>query len=228
MPQLLTEGQYSREVCRTLIQSSQDELRDRFLAEENVEVLVRARALFIDSLLRSMWQHLLTPALAAKLALAAVGGYGRGELHPQSDVDILILTPGGESLSADERGQLEQLITFLWDIGLEVGHSVRTAAECAEESAADVGTMTTLLEARLLAGNPALLDEMRAALAPEKVWPSDRFFEAKLEEQRERHAKANDTAYNLEPNVKTGPGGLRDLQTIGWGGQAPLRRAKPR
>jgi [protein-PII] uridylyltransferase len=214
--QALTDGQYSRDTCRALIQSSQEELRDRFIAEENVEVLVRARALFIDELLRAMWDHLLVPDLAGKLALAAVGGYGRGELHPQSDVDILILTPSHEALGPAERGQLEQLITFLWDIGLEVGHSVRTAAECAEESAADVSTMTTLLEARLLAGNQALLAEMRAALAPEKVWPSDRFFEAKLEEQRVRHLKANDTAYNLEPNVKTGPGGLRDLQTIGW------------
>ena len=151
-----------------------------------------------------------------KLALAAVGGYGRGELHPQSDVDIMILTPSEQPLAAAERAQLEKLITFLWDIGLEVGNSVRTAAQCAEESAADVGVMTTLLEARQLAGDPALLEEMRAALAPVKVWPSDRFFEAKLDEQRERHAKANDTAYNLEPNVKTGPGGLRDLQTIGW------------
>jgi [protein-PII] uridylyltransferase len=216
LPQVLVEGQYSREVCRTLIQQAQDELRERFLAEENIEVLVRARAQFVDALLRAMWQQLLQPELAAKLALAAVGGYGRGELHPQSDVDILILTPAAEPLAAAERAQLEQLITFLWDMGLEVGHSVRTAAECAEESAADVGVMTTLLEARQLAGDPALVAEMRAALAPDKVWPSDRFFEAKLAEQRERHLKANDTAYNLEPNVKTGPGGLRDLQTIGW------------
>jgi len=216
VPQQLLEGQFSREVCRALIQSSQEELRERFLAEENVEVLVRARALFIDALLVAMWQHLLRPELAARLTLAAVGGYGRGELHPHSDVDILVLTPAAPPLDPGERAQLEQLITFLWDIGLEVGNSVRTAAECAEESAADVGVMTTLLEARLLAGDPGLLEQMRVALAPEHVWPSDRFFEAKLEEQRERHAKANDTAYSLEPNVKTGPGGLRDLQTIGW------------
>lgn len=216
VPQLLTEGQFSREVCRSLIQSAHDELCERFTAEENIEVLVRARAQFIDAVLRAMWQHLLSPELASGMALLAVGGYGRGELHPHSDVDILILVPSDRALSTDERAQLEQLITFLWDIGLEVGHSVRTAAECAEESAADVGVMTTLLEARLLAGSNDLLIEMRDALAPGKVWPSDRFFEAKLQEQRERHLKANDTAYNLEPNVKTGPGGLRDLQTIGW------------
>jgi [protein-PII] uridylyltransferase len=216
LPLSLEEGQYSREVCSALVRDAQTELRDRFAAEENVEVLVRARAQFIDTLLRALWQRLLSPALANGMSLLAVGGYGRGELHPHSDVDILILTPSDRALAAEERTQLEQLITFLWDIGLEVGNSVRTAAECAEESAADVGVMTTLLEGRLLAGSGALLNEMRAALAPEKVWPSHRFFEAKLQEQRERHLKANDTAYNLEPNVKTGPGGLRDLQTIGW------------
>src|SRR5205085_8539277 len=107
-------------------------------------------------------------------------------------------------------------LAFLWDIGLEVGHSVRTVAECAEECVGDVGVMTTLLEARLLAGDAQLLAAMRSALAPERIWPVKQFFEAKVREQAERHLKANDTAYNLEPNVKTGPGGLRDIQTIAW------------
>ena len=107
-------------------------------------------------------------------------------------------------------------MSFLWDIGLEVGHSVRTVAECAEESIADVGVMTTLLEARALAGNATLLPAMRVALAPDRVWPVRDYFAAKVREQHERHLKANDTAYNLEPNVKTGPGGLRDIQTIAW------------
>jgi [protein-PII] uridylyltransferase len=216
MPQRLAEQAWSREACRELITAAQEELKARFLAEESVETLVRARALFIDTLLRATWSHLLEPALGARMALMAVGGYGRGELHPYSDVDILILVPSDAPLNATERAQIEGLITFLWDIGLEVGNSVRTAAECAEESAADVGVMTTLLEARLLVGDPALVYDMREALAPSKVWPSHKFFEAKLAEQRERHLKANDTAYNLEPNVKNGPGGLRDLQTIGW------------
>src|SRR6185437_9865964 len=100
--------------------------------------------------------------------------------------------------------------------GLEVGHSVRTVAECSQESTADVGVMTTLLEARLLAGNTALVGRMREALSPERIWPVREFFEAKVREQAERHLKAHDTAYNLEPNVKTGPGGLRDIQTIAW------------
>ena len=144
----------------------------------------------------------------------AVGGYGRGELHPCSDIDILLLVP--EAPDARGRNAVERLVTLLWDIGLEVGHSVRTVEECAQESAADVGVMTTLLESRLIAGNAALVARMREALSPERIWPVREFFEAKVREQAERHTKAHDTAYNLEPNVKTGPGGLRDIQTIAW------------
>ncbi|EQD66698.1 PII uridylyl-transferase, partial [mine drainage metagenome] len=109
-----------------------------------------------------------------------------------------------------------RLLTFLWDIGLEVGHSVRTVEECIEQSKADVSVMTTLIEARLLAGSPELLAGLRERLAPQQLWPVRAFFEAKVREQAERHLKANDTAYNLEPNVKSGPGGLRDIQTIAW------------
>ncbi len=156
----------------------------------------------------------LQPELAARLTLAAVGGYGRGELHPCSDVDVMVLTP--ESLTDGERGQIAQFVAFLWDIGLAIGNSVRTVGECAAESLADVGVMTTLLEARWLAGSTALLPAMRAALAPERLWPVRDYFAAKVREQQERHRRANDTAYNLEPNVKTGPGGLRDIQTIAW------------
>ncbi|MFO7326124.1 MAG: nucleotidyltransferase domain-containing protein, partial [Pseudomonadota bacterium] len=122
LEQRLAAGNYSREVCRQLLHDSQEELKARFLAEESVEVLVRSRAHFIDALLKAMWTRLLTPDLAAGMALFAVGGYGRGELHPYSDVDILILVPDGRVLSPEERAQVEQLITFLWDIGLEVGH----------------------------------------------------------------------------------------------------------
>jgi [protein-PII] uridylyltransferase len=212
----LAQGDTPHDACRALVAEAQADLRDRFNAEENVDILVRARAQFIDALLCALWAQRLSPSLAARTALLAVGGYGRGELHPYSDVDILVLTPASPSLSATERGELEAFIAFLWDIGLEVGNSVRTPAECAEQSVADVGVMTTLLEARALAGSAELEQQMRVELAPERLWPSRAFFEAKLQEQRVRHLKANDTAYNLEPNVKNGPGGLRDLQTIGW------------
>ena len=173
---------------------------------------MHARAALVDAVLREAWQRHC--ADHADWALVAVGGYGRGELHPASDIDILLLVPQ----APDARGSaaVERLVTFLWDIGLEVGHSVRTVAECAEESVGNVSVMTTLIEARLLAGSAALLAAMRAALAPERLWPVKQFFEAKVREQTERHLKANDTAYNLEPNVKTGPGGLRDIQTIAW------------
>ena len=214
VPALLAAGHGSSEVCRQLLLQSQLELQQRFRDDEPVEALVRARAAFIDRLLISLWPQRLGAALSEKVTLAAVGGYGRSELHPCSDVDLLVLTP--EPLTGPDREPIEKLVSFLWDIGLEVGHSVRTVTECAEESLADVGVMTTLLEARALAGSATLLPAMRAALAPDRVWPVRDYFAAKVREQQERHLKANDTAYNLEPNVKTAPGGLRDIQTIAW------------
>jgi len=198
---------------RSLLREAHEELKARFFAEEPVEELVHARAALIDTVLRAAWRAHCASSCAA-WALVAVGGYGRGELHPCSDVDVLLLAP--EPAAAGGGAAIERLVAFLWDIGLEIGHSVRSVAQCAEECVGDVGVMTTLLEARLLAGNAALLAAMRAALAPERIWPVKQFFEAKVREQTERHLKANDTAYNLEPNVKTGPGGLRDIQTIAW------------
>jgi [protein-PII] uridylyltransferase len=214
LPALLAESHCDGDSCRRLLTQAQEELRTRFFEQEPVEALVRARARFIDVLLRTLWAQRLEPELASKLALVAVGGYGRGELHPHSDVDLLVLVPA--PLAETQRASVELLVSFLWDIGLEVGHSVRTIAECAEESAADVGVMTTLLEARRLAGSEEQVAAMRTALAPDRVWPVREFFEAKVREQQERRLKANDTAYNLEPNVKAGPGGLRDIQTIAW------------
>jgi len=198
---------------RSLLREAHEELKARFFAGEPVEELVHARAALIDAVLCEAWRRHCETHCAA-WALVAVGGYGRGELHPCSDVDVLLLAPDAPPSAAG--AAVEKLVAFLWDIGLEIGHSVRSIAQCAEECVGDVGVMTTLLEARLLAGNPALLLAMRAALAPERIWPVKQFFEAKVREQAERHLKANDTAYNLEPNVKTGPGGLRDIQTIAW------------
>src|ERR1039457_4498665 len=214
LPGLLAESQGAADSCRNLLKQAQEELRARFVDEGPVEALARSRARFTDLLLRTLWQQRLQSDLAGRLTLVAVGGYGRCELHPYSDIDILVLVPA--PLAENERASVEQLVAFLWDIGLEVGHSVRTVAECAEESAADVGVMTTLMESRRLAGSAELLAAMRVALAPDRVWPVREFFEAKVREQHERRLKANDTAYNLEPNVKTGPGGLRDIHTIAW------------
>jgi [protein-PII] uridylyltransferase len=213
LPSLLAEAKASPPAYRELLRQAHEELKARFQAEDPIEDLVHARAALIDIILREAWrtQHV---ADGDSWALVAVGGYGRGELHPCSDIDIMLLVPAPPD--AHGRGIVERLVTFLWDIGLEVGHSVRTVEECVQESTADVSVMTTLLEARQLAGSTALVARMRDALSPEHVWPVKEFFEAKVREQSERHLKAHDTAYNLEPNVKTGPGGLRDIQTIAW------------
>ncbi len=213
LPQLLAEANGSPTAYRDYLRQAHEELKARFLAEEPIEDLVHARAALIDVVLREAWrsQHLSDDD---SWSLVAVGGYGRGELHPCSDIDIMLLVPAAPD--AQGRNNVERLVTFFWDIGLEVGHSVRTVEECVQESVADVSVMTTLLEARQLAGSATLVAQMREALSPEHVWPVKEFFESKIREQAERHLKANDTAYNLEPNVKTGPGGLRDIQTIAW------------
>ena len=174
---------------------------------------MRDRARLVDVALRAAWlTH--TGKFAADLGLVAVGGYGRGELHPSSDIDIMVLLP--KSDSADWQPDIERFLTFLWDIGLEVGHSVRSIDDCQRESLADISVATTLFEARLLAGPEPLFAGMRRALASDRLWSSQDFFEAKVKEQTERHHRYFDTAYNLEPNVKSSPGGLRDIQTIGW------------
>ena len=213
LPALLREAQGDPAACRELLRQAHEDLQARFLAEEPVETLVHARAALIDAVLRELWDTQLGSAGRA-WALVAVGGYGRAELHPDR-TSIYWCSCRPRSTPAG-RSRIEALVAFLWDTGLEVGHSVRTVEQCVQESAPDVGVMTALLEARVICGDADLFEAMRSALAPERVWPVRDFFEAKLREQAERHLKANDTAYNLEPNVKTGPGGLRDIQTIAW------------
>ncbi|HEU4530877.1 MAG TPA: [protein-PII] uridylyltransferase [Steroidobacteraceae bacterium] len=199
-------------VFREALRKGGAELTERFSQDEPVETLVRDRARLVDALLEKAWR--LNATQAADLALLAVGGYGRGELHPCSDIDVCILLPKSDSQSWQPG--LERFLTFLWDIGLEVGHSVRTIDDCQRESLADISVATTLIESRLLAGPAGLYGAMKQAIAPERVWSAQDFFEAKVAEQVARHHRFHDTAYNLEPNVKSSPGGLRDIQTIGW------------
>jgi [protein-PII] uridylyltransferase len=212
-PEALQNGDFSPIVFRQVLDRGTELLQDRFALDEAVEDLVRDRARLVDITLRAAWVcH--AGKFADDLALVAVGGYGRGELHPSSDIDIMVLLP--KSDSSDWQPDIEKFLTFLWDIGLEVGHSVRSIDDCQRESLADISVATTLFEARLLAGPEALFAGMRRALAPDRLWSSQDFFEAKVKEQTERHHRYFDTAYNLEPNVKSSPGGLRDIQTIGW------------
>ncbi|MDX1606273.1 MAG: [protein-PII] uridylyltransferase, partial [Candidatus Competibacterales bacterium] len=175
--------------------------------------LVPARAALIDDLLVRAWQRFF-PEPDPALALVAVGGYGRGELHPGSDVDIMVLAE--EAAIAAHEETLSAFLTFLWDIGLEVSQSVRTLEDCRREGQADITVVTNLMEARQLTGSSALFEAMRRATGPDSLWPNRDFFEAKKAEQKARYHKYHETAYNLEPNVKEGPGGLRDLQTIAW------------
>ena len=213
VPAALAGGEFSPIVFRQVLDRGTELLKERFVADEAIEDLVLDRARLVDITLRAAWvRH--AGRFAEDLALIAVGGYGRGELHPSSDIDIMVLLP--KSDSSDWQPDIEKFLTFLWDIGLEVGHSVRSIDDCQRESLADISVATTLFEARLLAGPESLFAGMRRALAPDRLWSSQDFFEAKCKEQTERHHRYFDTAYNLEPNVKASPGGLRDIQTIGW------------
>jgi len=210
----LAAGEDEAAAARAALEAMDRALREAFAAGTPAGTLVRGRAGQMDALVAALWRRRLGPA-AGRLALVAVGGYGRGELMPRSDIDLMILVPEGvppERWSA----AVESFWTLLWDLRLDVGHSVRTVAQCVEEAARDITVATNLMEARLLAGEAALYRSMRAATGPDRIWPSDAFFAAKRAEQAARHRRFHDTAYNLEPNIKEGPGGLRDIQTIGW------------
>jgi len=198
---------------RTLLKQGNTQFKELFLQGVPAYELAPARARWMDELLRRAWSRFFE-AEALDLALVAVGGYGRGELHPGSDVDLMVLL-GDQTLDARRSG-LEDFLTFLWDIGLEVGHSVRTVEDCAHEGAADITVATSLMEARLLTGSLALFEQMRAVTGPDRIWPDAAFFESKQQERQQRCQRYNETAFNLEPNIKEGPGGLRDLQMIGW------------
>jgi [protein-PII] uridylyltransferase len=201
-----------KEFREALRQGSQN-LKELFHRGVPACELVPARARFIDDLLRRAWARFFKPD-TTNLALVAVGGYGRGELHPASDIDVMVLV--ADAVGTRLNDDIGRFLTFLWDIGLEVSQSVRTLGDCVREATADVTVTTSLMEARLLAGSLSLFTTMRSLTGPDCIWPSRAFFEAKHQEQLLRCHKYHDTAYNLEPNVKEGPGGLRDLQMIGW------------
>lgn len=200
-------------LLREQLQSSDASRARRFRAGGDTALLVRERAWCVEQLLLSAWNKLIPDCSA--MNLLAVGGFGRGELHPYSDIDLLILTKKpviGSSLA----GAVEQLVRVLWDAGLHLGHSVRSLDECIEDAAADVKFATNLMECRLLAGTEEDFQALVQATGPGRIWPPDRFFAAKQHEQLQRYEQYNQTAYNLEPNIKEGPGGLRDIQMVSW------------
>jgi len=174
--------------------------------------LLTARAFFVDKILAKLWcQHQLDEF---QISLLAVGGYGRGELHPQSDVDILILTQ--EKIDKELEEKISAFITQLWDVKLDIGSSVRCIKECLKQAIDDVTVATNLMEMRQITGNEALTQQLQPLLNEDVFWTSKKFFVAKREEQKQRHEQYHGAAYTLEPNLKANPGALRDIQTIAW------------
>ncbi|WP_127554822.1 [protein-PII] uridylyltransferase [Saccharospirillum alexandrii] len=186
----------------------------RFLQGEPIRTLVFGRTWAMDQILTAAWHH-FDWLNEQNIALVAVGGYGRGELLPKSDIDLLLLFDTEADIDANV-DSIQAFLTLMWDLKLDIGHSVRTLEACQEEARGDVTITTNLMESRTLSGNPTLRQRVSGLISQAHIWPSDDFYKAKLNEQTHRHQKYNETEYNLEPNVKAGPGGLRDIQTIAW------------
>lgn len=198
---------------RQAADDTREKLDRRFRNRGRIAPIIHDLAWFTDQLLISAWQR-YDWGKADDVSLLAVGGYGRGELHPYSDIDIQILL----SRANHERHKksIENFLTFLWDINLEVGQSVRTLKENREEATRDITVATALMESRQLTGNAELHDRLMTSVSQKRIWKPRHFFAAKKSEQEARHRKHDDIEYALEPNIKVAPGGLRDIQTIGW------------
>ena len=200
-----------------LFKSALAEMRENmdreFKAGIQIQRLIYGRSHVLDIMLASAWQLFNWPP-HSNVALIAVGGYGRGELHPHSDIDLLLLFDGVNP--EDYNHSISGFLTFLWDIKLDVGSSVRSIKDCFEQSKADITVATNLIESRTITGNSALRETMYAQVSSEQAWGGKAFLKAKIAEQKERHIRTNNTEYNLEPNIKNSPGGLRDIHTIVW------------
>ena len=209
MTAVLREAPSPAERWRLELSAGRKALREAYFKQPNPRLLLRRHAQLIDRIVKSVW---IEYGAGAGAALVATGGYGRGELYPASDIDLLILLAGEPS--PEVRAAIERLIGTFWDIGLEIGHGVRTAQGCIEAADDDITIATALLESRYLAGSRRLFQTLQRALAKAREPVS--FLKAKKLEQEQRHAKHQDTPYSLEPNLKEAPGGLRDLQVIQW------------
>ena len=180
--------------------------------ELDVDRLIANRTAFYDHLLQHLWRYFGFEELP--LSLIAVGGYGREEMFPLSDLDILILTE--QPIPADLQDNIAQFVQFLWDCNFNVGHSIRTLAECETEGKADITIATNLLEARYLCGHHALFEQLVQLVRQEDFWSKIDFCQAKIQEKITRYQRYNNTSYNLEPDIKYSPGGLRDLHLLYW------------
>ncbi len=197
---------------KKILTDNNQQLLQAFNKNVDIHLLLNQRSDLIDSVLIQLWGEHLTQNTSA--SLIAVGGYGRREMHPASDIDLLILLN-----SEPEQSEQELLSTFiasLWNLGLDIGHSVRTFEECIEEAKKDLTVITNLMESRFLTGNQTLFKQLQQAIEAKELWSSDNFFTAKLDEQKKRYKHYGDSSYRVEPNLKEGPGGLRDIQMIDW------------
>jgi [protein-PII] uridylyltransferase len=199
--------------ARELLKERYNADAEAFRQGVDVRALVHSRSGTLDTVLALIWNRYAFAA-SADISLVAVGGYGRGELHPHSDIDLLILTRSG--IEENWQEDLGAFITLLWDLKLDIGHSVRSIQESMDAAREDVTILTNLLETRTIAGPDDLRDELSHQVYSDAISSDRDYFIAKREEQKQRHAKYGDTEYNLEPNVKGSPGALRDIQTIGW------------
>jgi len=204
------------QVYKNAIQKAEFSLEEKFKNEEKTADLLKAKTSFIDIILKYAWGQF---EWDKKISLLAVGGYGRGELHPHSDIDLMILVSSNK-INLYQKN-IEAFLAFLWDIQLKIGHSVRSISDCVSAAKRDVTIATNIMETRTICGEDAIRNNMLKKTSPDriwplKLWPSNEFFKAKLLEQTNRHTKHGNTEYNLEPNVKEAPGGLRDIQTINW------------
>lgn len=211
--QSLRDAKIPSQFVRQYLTDHQDVINKQFLKGVPVTELLNKRAELVDHVLSMLW-HFFMGENKQNIALIAVGGYGRKELHPCSDVDILILATDQQLEKFQTR--IENFLQLLWDVGLDIGHAVRTPNECCEHARQDISICTNLMESRCIIGDKALFEDVLIQTASDKIWPTNEFFNAKLKEQKLRHKKHNNTEYNLEPDIKKAPGGLRDLQMIGW------------
>lgn len=196
---------------RSTIDAADQHLSNCFREGENVNRLTRDRSHFMDRLIYHAWSLY---DWDKNISLIAVGGYGRMEMFPHSDIDLLILTR--KDNHSHYRESIQSFTTLLWDLQLKIGHSVRTPRQCGQLAKTDVTVLTNLMESRTIVGDEELRLEMDRLIDPERIWPAAKFYEAKLQEQKDRHARHGISEYDMEPNAKESPGALRDIQTLSW------------
>jgi [protein-PII] uridylyltransferase len=200
-------------------------VRKRFEEDQNGTVAAAGLCFLMDQIIRIMHDVAVTrfyrvsnPTSGEHLAIVAVGGYGRGELAPHSDIDLLFLLPYKKTPFSEQ--VVEHMLYLLWDMGLKVGHATRSIDECMRQAKADMTIRTGILEARFIWGSKQLFTELRKRFLKEVVaGTGPEFVEAKLAERDDRHTRLGDSRYVLEPNIKDGKGGMRDLQTLYWIGK---------